>query len=569
MKKLLSLFLLLIIFQADKSFASTKNNQLLKVSIIPEPVSVITGDCSFKVNENTVIVAKGDDQLKSAAFLNNYLSKYYGLNLKIVSKTPQTNNEKNSNLQYISLSVNKNGTADCNFNSKDLEKEGAYLLSVNEGVANLTGANPQGLFYAVQSFIQLLPTVNEGEKIISRPVSLSVQSVKIIDYPRFQYRGMHFDVARHIFSVEYVKKFIDYLALHKMNYFHWHLTDDQGWRIESKKYPKLNEIGSWRSATIIGFFPGTGVDSTRYGGYYTVERIQEIIKYASARYITIVPEIDIPGHCMAVLASYPQFSTTPEIPKHTAITWGMFNRENNVLAPSDEVFEFLKGVFNELMDIFPGQYIHIGGDECAKQWWKNSPSTQEYMKKHEIKDEEALQSYFVKRVSDVVKRRGRTIIGWEEIMEGGLVEGSIVMNWRNHSTGLEAARSGYKTILSPGKYSYLNNPQKFNEDSIGPKRYLPIDSVFLFEPVSSTLSVESASNILGGQGCLWTEYIPNVSHLEYNLFPRLSAISEVYWSQKDNKNWPRFELKLLDQFKRYKLWGANYSTEILRSGHFN
>lgn len=569
MKNFLVVFALFFLFSADNSSAFTSNSKFLKQSIIPEPVLVTQGNGSFDIDENTVIVASDADQLKSATFLGSYISKHYGIKLKVVSKTPNAKSGKNGKLQFINLLLTDIAGSYSGFLAADLKKEGAYALTIKDGVATLSGANQQGLFYAVQTLIQLLPPKKPSPEPGYKTITLPVSSIEVVDYPRFGYRGMHLDVARHIFSIEYVKQYIDYIALHKMNFFHWHLTDDQGWRMESKKYPKLNEIGSWRAGTIIGMFPGTGMDSTRYGGFYTIEQMKDVINYASDRYVTIVPEIDIPGHCMAVIATFPRFSTTPDIPKQTAVTWGMFNRENNVLAPSEEVFVFLKDVFNELMDVFPGPYIHVGADECAKKWWKESPETQNFMKMQGLKSEEELQSYFVKRVSEVVKGRGRTIVGWEEIMEGGLVEGTIVMNWRNHKTGLQAAKLGHKTILTPGKYSYLNNSQKLNEEALGPKRYLPIDSVYRFEPVPVGFPDEAAANILGGQGCMWTEYFPDKERLEYSLFPRFSAISEVYWSQRKNKNWPKFQLKLIDQFNRYDLWGTNYSTEVFISGSYS
>ena len=570
MKNFLIIFAFFFLFSADNSNAMTSNSKFLKQSIIPEPVKVIPGEGSYDINESTLIVASGDDQLKSAAFLNGYLSKYYGFKLKVVSKTSKAKSSKNGSLQFINLSVIDIAYSYAGYSPTDLKREGAYALSVKDGVANLSGANPQGLFYAVQTLIQLLPTIKPNPEPGSKSLSLPVQSIEVVDYPRFEYRGMHLDVVRHIYSVEYVKHYIDYLALHKMNYFHWHLTDDQAWRMESKKYPKLNEIGSWRAGTIIGIFPGTGVDSTRYGGFYTVEQMKDIVNYAADRYITIVPEIDVPGHSMAIISAYPQFSTTPDIPKEPAITWGIFNRENNVLAPSEEVFTFLKDVFNELMDVFPGPYIHIGADECSKKWWKESPETQNFMKRYGLKDEDELQSYFVKRIAAVVSARGRQMVGWDEIMEGGLTDGAVVMSWRNAENGWKAAQMGHKAILTPMLKSYFNIAQKHNEDTLGHNNwYLPVDSVYMFEPVPEGISESAAANILGGQGCMWTEYFPNIRRLEYAVFPRISAISEVYWTQRKNKNWPRFQLKLIDQFNRYDLWGTNYSTEIFRSGGYS
>ncbi|MEN6619371.1 MAG: beta-N-acetylhexosaminidase [Rikenellaceae bacterium] len=542
----------------------------MKISIIPEPVRVIPGEGSYEINDNTLIVASGVDQLRSAAFLNNYLSKYYGFSLKIIADKPKEKSKKQTTVQFINLSVTTIAYSYAGYSPTDLKREGAYSLSIKNGIANLSGANPPGLFYAVQSLIQLLPTIKPVTVLNSKSFSLPVQAIEIVDYPRFIYRGMHLDVVRHIYSVEYVKQYIDYLALHKMNYFHWHLTDDQAWRMESKKYPKLNEIGSWRAGTIIGIFPGTGVDSTRYGGFYTVEQMKDIVNYAADRYITVVPEIDVPGHSMAIISSYPQFSTTPDIPKQPAITWGIFDRQNNVLAPSEEVFTFLKDVFNELMDVFPGQYIHIGADECSKIWWRESLETQNFMKRYGLKNEDELQSYFVKRISEVITARGRQMVGWDEIMDGGLVEGAVVMSWRDAEHGWKAAGMGHKAILTPMLFSYFNVAQKQNEEALGHNEwYLPIDSVYMFEPVPEELSQAAAANILGGQGCMWTEYFPNKERLEYGVFPRISAISEVYWSQRKNKNWPKFQLKLIDQFNRYDLWGANYSTEVFVSGHYS
>ncbi|MFA6334591.1 MAG: beta-N-acetylhexosaminidase [Bacteroidales bacterium] len=570
MKKVLIVLAIFFLISTDNTDAMTSNSKFLKNSIIPEPVKVVTGDDTFNIGNNTLIVAPGEDQLRSAAFLNSYISKYYGFKLEVVSKAPKAKSSKGGNLQFINLSVSDIGYSYAGFSPSDLKKEGAYALSVKEGVANLKGANPQGLFYAVQTLIQLLPTIKPVPDVNSGVITLPVQSVDVVDYPRFEYRGMHLDVVRHIYSVEYVKQYIDYLALHKMNYFHWHLTDDQAWRMESKKYPKLNEVGSWRAGTIIGIFPGTGVDSTRYGGFYTVEQMKDIVNYAADRYITVVPEIDVPGHSMAIISSYPQFSTTPDIPKQPAITWGIFDRQNNVLAPSEEVFTFLKDVFNELMDVFPGKYIHIGADECSKIWWRESLETQNFMKRYGLKNEDELQSYFVKRISEVITARGRQMVGWDEIMDGGLVEGAVVMSWRDAEHGWKAAGMGHKAILTPMLFSYFNVAQKQNEEALGHNEwYLPIDSVYMFEPVPEELSQAAAANILGGQGCMWTEYFPDKERLEYGVFPRISAISEVYWSQRKSKNWPRFQLKLIDQFNRYDLWGTKYSTEIFDSGHYS
>lgn len=549
------------------SSSTNQGSRHLKHSIIPEPqfATAIDGE-NFLLSSATALLATGCEEVNSATLFAEYVERYYGIKLQIITSVKTRERELKGFTNRIEFKIGSGtGLKSGNELTRVTPKEGiegAYSLKVMGRSIVLSGHDAPGLFYAMQTLIQLLPP-----KPVAAASALAIGQIEVEDYPRFEYRGMHLDVVRHIYSVEYIKQYIDYLALHKMNYFHWHLTDDQGWRMESKSHPKLNEIGSWRAGTIIGIFPGTGVDSTRYGGYYTIEQMKEIVEYAARRYITVVPEIDVPGHSMAILATYPHFSTTPHIPKETAITWGIYNRQNNVLAPSEEVFEFLADVFNELMDVFPGKYIHIGADECAKKWWEESPETQEFIKKHGLKDENGLQKYFAQRIAEIVHARGREFIGWDEMLDDGLVEGAIVMSWRNAKNGLKAAKLGHKAILTPIKFSYFNVAQKRNEDTLCHNSwYAPVDSVYLFEPVPEGTPEHVAANILGGQGCMWTEYFPHKQRLEYGIFPRLSALAEVYWTEPKNKNWPKFQLKLVDQFNRYDLWGANYSTEIFSSG---
>jgi len=581
MKKVLSVLALIIMILSNQTVSAAisttaSNSKHLKVSIIPEPVRVTTGSNAYCINHKTVIVASDNEQLRSARFLQSYILKYYNVNVDIVplkdskGKELKIKTNKDKDVKYILFKIEPIAYNVAGFSPTDLKKTGAYTLNIKEGLVTLVGANPEGLFYAVQTFIQLLPSTVPSLGLLDKILSLPVQEIEIVDYPRFEYRGMHLDVVRHIFSVEYIKQYIDYLALHKMNYFHWHLTDDQGWRMESIKYPKLNSIGSWRAGTIIGLFPGTGVDSTRYGGFYTIDQMKDIVKYAAERYITIVPEIDVPGHSMAIIASYPELSTTPDVPKQPAITWGIYDRQNNVLAPSEETFKFLKDVFNELMDVFPGPYIHIGADECSKIWWKDSQNTQSFMKNYGLADENDLQGYFVKRISEVVKARGRSVVGWDEIMEGPMEKDALVMCWRDAKHGWKAADMGHKVIMAPIGYSYLNVAQKKNETTLCHNdRYLPVDSVYNFEPIPDSYNDTYEKNIIGGEGCMWTEYFRDKEAVEYGIFPRISAISEVYWSQKKNKNWPKFMLKLVEQFNRYDLWQAKYSTEIFDSGKYS
>lgn len=581
-----------MIYSATASVNPPSASKHLHHSIIPEPqVAEVHQGVGAVISGNTLLLATGCEEMNSANFLLDYLGKYYNLKIEtVISESDLVKKiKKDKKTSVIELRIGDLSKVaslpSYGHDLDDLAREGAYLLHVKEGRMVLTGANPSGLFHAVQTLIQLMPVPSQSSaqasaQATTHPVGvqrqgtfageLQISPITVLDFPRFEYRGMHLDVVRHIYSMDYIKQYLDYMAMHKMNYFHWHLTDDQGWRMESKSHPKLNETGAWRAGTIIGIFPGTGVDSTRYGGYYTIGQMKEIIEYATQRYITIVPEIDVPGHSMAIIATYPQFSTTPHIPKEPAITWGIFNRQNNVLAPSDEVFAFLEDVFNEVMDVFPGQYIHIGADECAKKWWEESPETRQYMKDHGIEDENALQKYFAQRIADVVHARGRKFVGWDEMLDDGLVEGAVVMSWRNAENGYKAAGQGHKTILTPMRHSYFNIAQKENEDSLCHRQWVvTLDDVYNFEPVPENTPSEVASNILGGQGCMWTEYFPHRQRLEYGIFPRMSAIAEVYWSSPQKKNWPRFQLKLVDQFDRYDLWGANYSTEIFRSSKYN
>lgn len=522
-----------------------------RVAIIPEPVSIETLQGSFSLSEKTGLVLFEEGMAcRSAAFLKSYLSNYYKLELKEGRKVWSN---------FIRLEIKSDPSA----------KEGAYALRVEPEGVTVTGYNEPGLFYGVQTLLQLLPASGRGEMAGEVPFKQGgshvweLPCVKISDAPRFEYRGMHLDVVRHIFPVEYIKRYLDYLAFHKMNYFHWHLTDDQGWRMESKSHPALNERGAYREGTIIGLFPGTGVDSTRYGGYYTLEQLKEVVAYAADRYITVVPEIDIPGHCMAVLATYPQFGTEPGKPVKPAITWGIFNRQNNVLAPSEEVFQFLEDVYNELMDVFPGPYIHMGADECAHKWWEESPKVQEFIASYGLKDEKGLQRYFAERVSGIIKARGRIAVGWDEMVDNGLIDDVVVMSWRSPNGAYKASAQGHKAILTPLAYSYFNVQQREKDDSIcHNSRVVSLDKVYKFEPVPDTLSAARGENVIGGQGCMWTEYFPTTQKVEYGVFPRMSAIAEVYWSDKRVKNWPAFLLKLPVQFNRYDLWGANYSSYI-------
>ncbi|WP_048907136.1 beta-N-acetylhexosaminidase [Pedobacter sp. V48] len=534
MRITLSLFLLIIL-----SFKMSAQD------IIPAPVEMRAGSMpneKFSIEKNTVIFINTSQAQSSAQFLSDYISNHYNLRLDIITEIAKIGPRRS-----IKLIVD----------STLYSNPDRYTLSVLPTTINVGSPSPQGIFYAIQSIIQLLPSQPDStEKLV-------IPTVEIIDYPRFAYRGMHLDVSRHFFDVSFIKKYIDYLALHKLNYFHWHLTDDHGWRIEIKKHPKLTQISAWRNGTIVGLYPGTGNDGIRYGGYYTQEEVKEVIKYAAERYITVVPEIEMPGHNMAVLAAYPELGTTPAIPTQVAQTWGIFNKFNNVLQPTEKTFSFLEDVLTEVMELFPSQYIHIGGDECSKIWWKQSPFAQKLIKEKGLKNENGLQSYFIHRMEKFVNSKGKTIIGWDEILDGGLAPNAIVMSWRGEKGGIAAAKQHHKVIMTPENSMYFNHSQFMKDDSLTAAKFLPLKTVYDYEPVPAELTPQEAEYIWGGQGNLWSEYIANPAKAEYMLFPRLDALSEVLWSPKNKRNYVDFRRRLKVQFKRYDLLKINYSKRYL------
>ena len=527
-------------------------------SIIPEPVEItVTGQGEYLIQRNTVIRMSELTLALSATYLADYMERYLGIPLQV--DLPKSGKSRKKLSSAVETILSKPSDQPCIIlkNQKNGEIPGGYQLEITPvGGVRIEGNDEAGVFYGVQTLIQLLPT--------RAGVLPILPTLKIIDYPRFPYRGMHLDVVRHFFPVDFIKKYIDYLALHKLNYFHWHLTDDQAWRVEMKCRPELTEKGSIREGEIFGLYPGK-YQPLPYGGYYTHEDVHEIVRYAAERHITVIPEMDIPGHCMAVLATNPQFSTTPNEPKKAALTWGIFNKFNNVLAPKPEVFDFLKDVFSELCDLFPGQYIHVGGDECAKRWWQESEETQQFMREHELKDEKALQSYFIHYVQKVVNAKGKTLIGWDEILEGGISEDCIVMNWRRPEFGKKAVRTNHRTIFTCSAWSYFNLKESRIQSEIGPRGPLSLEKVYEFQIVPDSLTTEQQELVWGAQGCLWTEYIPTTWKAEFAIFPRMSALAENVWSPLEKKDWINFTRKVEMQFERYELWGARYSEAFFRT----
>ena len=517
------------------------------VKIIPEPASLKVNKGKFVISPATAIVVTDHGDSLSAAFFNDYLKAVYGFSLPVKSKATA------KSIRLVTRKFIKAPDAD------------AYQLSSGPAGVVIEGDTYAGTFHGIQTLIQLLP--------VEKTSTVSISAVVVKDAPRFAYRGMMLDVSRHFFPVPVVKKFIDYLALHKMNRFHWHLTDDQGWRIEIKKYPRLTEVGGYRNGTITGRFPGTGNTNTKYGGFYTQEQVKEVVKYAADRYITVVPEIEMPGHGSAAIAAYPELSCFPEVPtiryfppkctwggdstgKQVQQTWGVF--DDVFCAGKENTFAFLEDVLTEVLPLFPSLYIHVGGDECPKKNWEKCPSCQKRMKENNLKNEHELQSYFIQRMEKFINGKGRTLIGWDEILEGGLAPNAVVMSWRGEKGGIEAAKMKHNVVMTPTTYLYFDYKQVQAEDSLTIGGDLPLEKVYSYEPYPAELTADEAKMIVGVQANLWTEYITKIEKIEYMVFPRMEALSEISWSGKEKKDWTKFESKLPAQFKRYDLWKSNY-----------
>ncbi|KAA0130774.1 family 20 glycosylhydrolase [Chryseobacterium sp. SN22] len=434
---------------------------------------------------------------------------------------------------------------------EDREKREKYAIDISPRRIVISSNTKQGYFLALQTLTQLLRQYKGSGKI---------PAMKIEDEPKFAWRGMHLDVCRHFFTVEEVKQYIDYLAMYKLNTFHWHLTDDQGWRIEIKKYPKLTQTGSKRKESMIGAYVDNTFDGKPYGPYfYTQEQIKEVVEYAAERHITVVPEIEMPGHALAALSAYPELACTKG-PFEPATKWGVFD---DVFCPKEETFTFLENVLNEVIQLFPSQYIHIGGDECPKTRWKECAHCQELIRKNNLKDEHGLQSYFIHRIEKYVNSKGRKIIGWDEILEGGLAPNAAVMSWTGIKGGVEAAKSGHFAVMTPGAYCYFDHYQ--GDPATEPNAFggfTPLDKVYSYQPVPEELNAEQSKYISGVQANLWTEYILDFKQVQYMIFPRLLALSEVAWGTSDPKNYKEFEGRVINEFGTLDKIGVNYARSI-------
>jgi hexosaminidase len=514
-------------------------------SIIPEPVSLKLTDGTFELNRTTAVIA---DTTKPAiqniaGQLKQTLDSATSYDLAI----HQSNTSQQSNT--ITLTIDDDTAAYAN--------DEAYNLSVTTHQVLVKAPTSDGLFYGLQSLLQLLPPqiYQTDYTLVPQHTEWTLPAVEIKDYPRFEYRGMHLDVTRHFFPVKFVKRYIDLLAMHKMNRFHWHLTDDQGWRIEIEQYPKLTEVGGWRDSTLVGHYTSDIYDGERYGGFYTQQEIREVVAYAQQRHVTIIPEIEMPGHASAALAAYPELGCVEGKDYQLKTTWGIFE---DIFCPREQTFTFLENVLTEVMALFPSKYIHIGGDEAPKAQWEESELAQQVMQREGLESEEELQSYFITRIEKFLNKNGRQIIGWDEILEGGLAPNATVMSWRGIEGGIKAAKQQNNVIMTPTSHLYLDYYQAPPEsEPLAIGNFSPLKEVYSFEPIPEELSAEEAQYVKGAQGNLWTEYIHSGDKAEYMAYPRASALSEVVWSTESTRNWTDFWQRLQTHFDRLEALNVN------------
>ena len=540
--KIINHFALLLLFGCAVSCTQPENSiSNESIGIIPLPSTYELKPGTFYITgQSSIGIDKSDPEMTALA---NYF------------------NEEISDATGFSLPVNNSGTIIFQLGEhKELGEEG-YQLSISSDQLIVSAYKHHGIFNGIQSVLQLLPPEIKS-KTVQADATWSINCIEVTDKPQFAWRGLMLDVSRHFFTKQEVKKFIDQMAEYKYNVFHWHLTDDQGWRLEVKSLPRLTAIGAWRAPRVGNWWerePQLPTDSLSYGGYYTTEDIREIVEYAQQRYVTIVPEIDIPGHSMAALSAYPEISCTGG-PFHVNVGNTFYTKiENSLCAGNEQTFEVLDSVFAEVARLFPSPYIHIGGDECYKGFWEKCSKCKMRMQKEHLKNLEELQSYFVKRVAAMVQKRGKQVIGWDEILEGGLAPETIVMSWRGMKGGIEAAKQGHSVIMTPTDHCYLDFYQ--GDPTVEPNTYsvLRLQDCYKYQLIPDSVD---ASLIMGGQGNLWTESVPHYRQVEYMIWPRALAISETLWTDARLRNWKFFVNRVEQQFERFDRSGVNYARSI-------
>lgn len=509
------------------------------VPVVPLPAHVQMNKGSFKVPEQISIVYH-DAALEELRALMIEFYKHSGVEAIAKIQNPDVLPAQGAVLVQLEKPF-----------VKELGTEG-YHLEVSEKNIFISANTQAGLLYGMQTLLQILTS----------DLAKEIPCMQITDYPRFSYRGLHLDVSRHFMPIEFIFKLMDYMAMHKLNVFHWHLVDDQGWRLEIKKYPRLTEVGAWREDRYHQHWNSRGeADLSKpqtYGGFYTQQQVKELVAYAAKRNITVIPEIEMPAHVMSALAAYPEFSCTSQnlgVPPG-----GVWPITHIYCAGKDATFEFLQDILLETMSLFPSTYIHVGGDEADKTEWKKCPLCQKRIKDEGLEDEHALQSYFIQRIERFLNAHGRKLMGWDEILEGGLPPRATVMSWRGEEGGIEAAKAGNTVVMTPGSHCYFDHYQgEPGSEPLAIGSYTTLAKVYDYEPIPAELTAEQAKLVLGAQANVWTEYMPVPSHVEYMVFPRLSAMSEVLWSKKESRSWESFSRRMEPQYKRYDKLGINYA----------
>lgn len=561
------LYFLFSLFLISPGCQQAKKDIVNEYNVIPLPNQLVPKDGRFEMGNNVIVNALSCTP-EVQAIADNFI-KQIDTTSGIKLKKAEKEHEGAPAINFVTV--------------PGMEKE-AYKLSVSPSLITISATEPNGFFYGIQTLYQLLPPEVYGQT--KAKAEWSVPCVEIEDAPRLQYRGLMLDPCRHFVSTDYIYKFIDMLAINKMNTMHWHLTDDQGWRIEIKKYPKLTEIGSKRKETLIGYYYENYpfvFDGKEHGGYYTQEEIKDIVAYAASKYITVIPEIEMPGHAIAAVSAYPELSCNPEAKHEVTGLWGVFD---DVFCPREETFTFLEGVMDEVIELFPSQYIHIGGDECPKTEWKKSAFCQNLIKELGLKDdttpnkvdgkkhtkEEKLQSYFVGRMEKYLNGKGRNIIGWDEILEGGLAPNATVMSWRGAQGGITAAKAGHNAIMTASPYMYLDTyqePADVAPNTIG--GYMTLKAVYSFNPVADDADEMLKKHIIGLQANLWSEYMGNIERRDYQAFPRALAVAESAWTQNKNKDFKNFCERMVEEFRRLDIldikacrnfFDVNFNTKV-------
>ena len=498
---------------------------------VPAPANIVWGDGVFAVTPTTSVVIQVADSIAAGRLTRMAVEIFRqaaGIHVAASSVPGDTGS--------VVLALTESGTAE------------SYRLRVTKAGVVVTAADPAGLFYGLQTLRQLLAPAEDG--------TATIPSVTVDDQPRFGYRGMHLDVGRHVFPVAFIKRYIDLLARYKFNTFHWHLTEDQGWRIEIERYPRLTDVGSCRAETMVekNFDPYVG-DGIPYCGFYTQDEVRDIVAYAADRFVTIVPEIEMPGHSLAALAAYPELACTAG-PFDVGTRWGVFE---DIYCPSETTFDFLENVLAEVLDLFPSRFIHIGGDEAPKRRWRESEAAQAVIRREGLADEHELQSYFIQRIGRFLNANGRRLIGWDEILEGGVAPDATVMSWRGMAGGIEAARQGHDVIMTPGSHVYFDHYQgdpRFEPLAIG--GFTPLEKVYRFEPVPEELTAAEARHVIGAQANVWTEYMKTTTQVEYMALPRMLALSEVLWSPAEARDWETFRRRLPARLRDLDRLGVRY-----------